>query len=94
MRLTMMSSAEWDRELVAHFAAEGWRLGKTQMMHISRTATTDQARLLGNRFDMFAIANPTRLRQRQPALIDYRSSSLPGSTPATDAARKLCSKHA
>jgi hypothetical protein len=45
------------------------------MVRISGTAAADQARLLDNRFDMFAIANPTRRRQRQYALVDNRGSA-------------------
>jgi hypothetical protein len=48
MHFPMMTAAEWHSELVADFAAQCRRLGKSQMMRISRTTTTDQARLFGN----------------------------------------------
>jgi hypothetical protein len=55
------------------------------MMNISGTPAADQARLLSNRFDMFAIANPTRCRQRQYAFVDNRGSApLSASTERTD----------
>jgi hypothetical protein len=50
-------------------------LGKAQMMGIRRAAAADEARLLGNRFDMFPIANPTRCGQSQHGLIN--NSRLP-----------------
>src|SRR6516162_3484296 len=71
MNLTMVSATERDRELVADFAAERRCLGKAQMMGIGGTAAADQARLLGNRFDVIAIANAPQRRQRQHGLVDH-----------------------
>src|SRR5713101_4721083 len=44
------------------------------MVSVSGTPAADQARLLGNRFDVVPIANPTRRWQRQYAFIDNRNS--------------------
>ena len=51
-------------------------LRKAQMVSIRRTPAADQARLLGYRFDMLPVANPTRRRQCQYALVDRGASSL------------------
>jgi len=45
-------------------------LGKAQMMGIRRAAAADEARLLGNRLDVFPIANPTGRRQSQHGLVN------------------------
>jgi hypothetical protein len=39
------------------------------MMRIRRAAAADQTRLLGNQFNVIAIANPARRRQRQHCFI-------------------------
>src|SRR5215471_1830616 len=70
MRLPMMAAAEWDRELIAGLATECSRLRKSQVVSIGRTAATDQACLLGDRFDMIAVANPTRHRQCQHTFVN------------------------
>lgn len=41
--LTMVPTAEWDRELIADLAAECAALGKAQMMRVARDPATDQA---------------------------------------------------
>ena len=71
----MMSSTERDSELIADLAAECRRLRKAQMVGIGRAAAADQTRLLGNRFDMLPVANPTRRRQCQYAFVDSGGSA-------------------
>jgi hypothetical protein len=61
MKLPMMSPAQRDRERVADFPAQCTILGKPQMVGIARLTTADEARLLGDKPDMLAIANPPRL---------------------------------
>ena len=43
MDLAMMTTAEWDRELIANFSAQSRGLCKTEMMRIGGTATANQA---------------------------------------------------
>lgn len=64
MDFAMMSAAQRDRELVADLAAKGRRLREPQMVSIGRTPTAHEAGLLGNRFDVLAVANATRRRYR------------------------------
>ena len=63
MNLTMMASTERDGELVADLAAECPVLRKAQVMGIRRLATTDQARVLGDKLNVRAVAGAARLRQ-------------------------------
>ena len=70
MHLAMVSPAERYGELVADLAAKCQRLGKAQMMSIRGTPAADQARLLGNRFDVIPVANPAWRGQGQNAFVD------------------------
>jgi hypothetical protein len=67
MDLAMVSSAQWDGELVTHLAAERRVLREAQVMGVRGSAAANQARLLGNEPDVIPVANPARLRQRQHA---------------------------
>src|SRR5262245_31078472 len=52
------------------------------MVSIRRASATNQARLLGNRFDVITVANASQRRQRQHGLVDHgRSSSSFWPTP-------------
>ncbi len=62
---------QWDRELIADLAAERSALREAQVVGVRGPSAANQTRLLGNRFDMIAVTNPTRLRQGQHALIDH-----------------------
>ena len=50
MQLSVMTTAEWNGEFVAHFKAEASRLGKSQMVRISRLTSTDEAGLGSDKF--------------------------------------------
>jgi hypothetical protein len=63
MKLAVVSSAQGDGELVAHLAAEGPILGKSEMVGVGGLATANQARLLRDGFDVVPITNPSQLRQ-------------------------------
>ena len=76
MNITMMSPTKRDGKLVADLPAQRSSLRKSQMMDIRGSPTANQARLLGHIFNMFPVANPTCLRQRQYALVDNSGSSL------------------
>jgi hypothetical protein len=60
MNFTVMYSAKRHGKLIARLTAKRPWLCKSQMMGIGGSPTANQARLLGNRFDMLAIANPAR----------------------------------
>ena len=70
MQLAMVSAAQWDRELVADFAAERVRLRKAQMVSVAWLTSTDQAGLLGDKAHMLAIANTPRLGMHQDGFVD------------------------
>ena len=82
MHLAMMTTAERDRKLIANFSAQTRWLCKAEMMRIGRTATANQAWLLGNRFHMLPIANSTGHRQRQDRFIDTCCSISPSTAPS------------
>jgi hypothetical protein len=60
--VAMVPAAERDGELVADLAAERSGLGKSQMVGVRRPSAANQARLLGDRPDVLAVADPARLR--------------------------------
>ena len=76
MEDTMVDTTKRNRELVADPAAQRPRLRKSQVMGVGRNPTADQARELGNHFDMLAIPNPAWRWQCQDALVDYGLSRL------------------
>src|SRR6516162_618375 len=61
MQLAMMRAAERHGELIAHFQADALVLREPQVMRIGRRTATDQAWLLGDEAQVFAIAAPLRL---------------------------------
>jgi hypothetical protein len=73
----MVSATHWYGELIAHFAGQGAALCKSQVVGIGRPSPANKAGLLGNEFDVIAIANPARLRQGERAFVDR----LLGETP-------------
>ncbi len=70
VEFAVMSSTHRDRELIAHLPAEGATLRKAQMMRISGLASADQARLLCDKPNMFAIANAPRLGMGKHTLVN------------------------
>src|SRR6516165_4017119 len=72
MHLTMMTTAEWHREFIADFPAQGRWLCKTEMMCIGGTPAANQTCLLGDRFHMLPVANSAGHRQRQDRFVDTR----------------------
>jgi hypothetical protein len=75
MHLPMMAAAERDRELIAGFATECPRLRRSQVVSIGWTTAIDQACVLGDRFDVIAVANPARRRQGQYSFVDNRPAA-------------------
>jgi hypothetical protein len=52
----MMGPAQWDRIFIANPAAEGARLGESQMMGVGRPSAADQAWLRRHEPEMRAVA--------------------------------------
>jgi len=63
MDLAMVPTAQWNGVLVADLSAECPALGKSEVVGIRGSATANETRVLGNRFDVIAVTNPTRLWQ-------------------------------
>jgi len=75
MDLAVVSAAERHSEFVTDLTSERVRLRKAKVMCIRGTATTNQARLLGDESLVIFVPDPTRFRQGQLALIDRMPSS-------------------
>src|ERR1700735_1487907 len=71
VHLAMVSSAQGNSELVAHFSPEGSTLSKPYVMGVRGAATTNQAGLFGNESDVPPIAPPAEFRQSEDGLIDW-----------------------
>jgi len=65
VNLAMMSAAEWHSELVTGLSPQCATLREAKVVGIGGLSTANQARALGNEFDVISIANPARFRQRQ-----------------------------
>ena len=76
MEFAMVTTAERNSEFIADLAAQCRRLGKAQMMRISRASAADKARLLGHRLHMLAVANASMCWQNQSAFV-HASGSAP-----------------
>jgi hypothetical protein len=59
MDFAMVSATEGDGELIADLASKRQGLRKSEMVGIGKTSSADETSLLGNRFDMFTVANST-----------------------------------
>ena|SRR6516164_7893853 len=70
MHLAMMTTAEWDRELIANLSAQRRGLCKPEMMRIGGTPAANQAWLFGDCFHMLSVADPPDHRQPQDRFID------------------------
>ena len=58
----MVPATEWDSELIADLTPKRRGLRKAEVVGVGRTTAAHQARLFGNRFDMFTVTNATRHR--------------------------------
>ena len=70
VNLTVMTAAKRDGELVADLTPQGPRLRKPKMMGVRRLSSADQARTPSDIFDVLAIPNSPRLRERKRPLVD------------------------
>ncbi len=66
----MVSPTQGNGEFIADFATKSAVLREAQMMGIRGPPAADQARLLSHEFDVDLVTAATRLRVREPALID------------------------
>ena len=62
MDLAVIAPAKRDGELVADLATRGPALGELQVIGVRRPSAANQARMLGDRLDVLAVADPARLR--------------------------------
>ncbi len=60
----MVSTAEWDRELIADFAPKRAALRELKMMRVRRAAAAGEARLSAYELQVVPIAQPNWLGQR------------------------------
>src|SRR5258706_2579080 len=70
MEFTMVSTAEWDGELIADFAPKRAALRELKMMRVRRAAAAGEARLSAHELQMVPIAQPNWLGQRGDELRD------------------------
>src|SRR5215218_5561784 len=66
VQLAMMDATQGNGELVANLAPERPRLGKAQMVGITRRAPTDETRLGRDELKVPLVASAPRLRGRLP----------------------------
>ena len=64
MEFTVVSTAEWDRELIADFAPKRAALRELKMMRVRRAAAARQAGLGAHELQMVPIAQPNWFGQR------------------------------
>ena len=70
MNFAVMSTAQWDRELITHLASKCSALCKSEVVRIGRTPTANQTRMSCDEFHMLSIADSTRLRMGKTAFFD------------------------
>jgi hypothetical protein len=74
VNLTMMGAAEWHRELVADFPAQGSWLHESKVVSHGRLPFAEKARLRRHELQMHPIAVTARLAQGQSALVDMANN--------------------
>jgi hypothetical protein len=73
MNFTMVPTAQWHSEFIAHLAAECSALREAYVVGVSWLPAADQARLLANEPDVIAVADSSRLGGARA--IDIKSRS-------------------
>jgi hypothetical protein len=63
MDLAMVSSTQWNSELIADLASEGTALCEAEVVGVSGASAANQARVLRDKHDMIPVANAARLWQ-------------------------------
>ena len=67
VQFPMMGPAHWNGELIADLSSQGPRLGKAQMVGVSRSSTAYEARLSGYVLAMILVAQPDGLGRHTAA---------------------------
>jgi hypothetical protein len=70
VNLAMVTSTQWNGELVADLAPKCPALRESEMMGVCRQAAANETRMPGNEFDMMLVANAPRLRPGQRTFVD------------------------
>jgi hypothetical protein len=70
MDLTVVATAQWDGELIAHLAPERPKLRKPKMVSVRRLASADHARLPGDESNVVLVPNASWLGYCEQALVD------------------------
>ena len=70
MQCTVMPSTEWDREFIAHLAAERARLREPEVVGIRGLAATHKTRLMGDIAQVLSVAIASPCSDREDALVD------------------------
>ena len=70
MNFAVMSTAQWDRELITHLSSECSALCKSEVVRIGRMPAANQTRMSCDKFDMLSIADSTRLGMGRTAFFD------------------------
>ena len=78
MNFAVMSTAQWDRELITHLASKCSALCKSEVVRIGRTPTANQTGMSCDEFHMLSIADSTRLRMGRTAFFDPLDSGSSG----------------
>jgi hypothetical protein len=76
MVVAVMGSTKRHSEFVADLASHRARLSESQMVGVSWTSPADQTRLRRNELEVYFIAMPTRLTDRELAFLDFGGSSV------------------
>ena len=63
MDLTMVSSTQWDNELIADFASERTTLCEAEVVGVTGASVAKHTRVLRDKHDMIPVMNPARRRQ-------------------------------
>ena len=78
MNFAVMSTAQWDRELITDLSSEGSALCKSEVVRIGRTPAANQTRMSCDEFHMLSIADSSRLRMGRTAFFDPLDSGSSG----------------
>ena len=89
MNFAVMSTAQWNRELITHLASQCSALCKSEVVRIGRTPTANQTGMSCDEFHMFSIADSTRLRMDGTAFFDLLDGGSPGQVRSYPLTRTL-----
>ena len=76
VNFAVVSSTQWDRELIAYLAPERGVLREPQVVSIRGSSAADQTSLLGNKFDAVSVTKAAWLGMDQLALLPFVTDGL------------------